>query len=238
MMIVLAFGSLKAQDAEDVGLVSRFGIAGGFNPVYIFPDLSGLNTEIRKAGLGELNNGLILWGGGGYAYIMFVNNLRIGGIGLSGTSSTTGSVNNFDREVDFNFGLGGVTVEYTLPFVNRVALSVGAVIGVGTQSVEIYQSKDEFTWPGIWGKLNPASGTALQNTSDIIRNTFFTVAPTFNLDIPVSRFMALRVGGGYIFNFNDSWKTNNGINTSSVPASLTSNNFFLQTGIYFGFFAF
>jgi hypothetical protein len=71
-----------------------------------------------------------------------------------------------------------------------------------------------------------------------ISNTFFTVVPTLNLDVPINRFVALRFGGGYIFNFNDTWKVNNDKNISGVYSQLTSNNFFIQTGIYFGFFAF
>ena len=181
---------------------------------------------------------MVLWGGGGYAYIMIVDNLRLGGIGLSGSTSTKGNVGGIDREVDYNLGLGGVTVEYTLPFIKYVAVSVGTILGVGSQSIEIFENWGNYTWDNSF--LLPMYSSLAANTGSYtkITNTFFTVTPTLNVDVPLSRFIALRVGGGYILNFNDKWKVNNGRDISSVPSNLTSNNFFIQTGIYFGFFAF
>jgi hypothetical protein len=238
-LLLISFTHLTAQEGEDVGWVARFGIAGGVNPSYFFPNLDQLNSEIKRMGLSELSSsGMLLFGGGGYAYIMLIDNLRLGGIGFGGATSSKRSINGINKEVDYNFGLGGVTVEYTLPFVKYVALSVGATIGVGSQSIEIYQNKGDYTWNNIWGKTIP-SGTMMHDDINYeITNTFFTIVPTLNLDLPISRFIALRFGGGYIFNFNNDWKVNNDRNISGVPTDLTKNNFFIQSGIYFGFFAF
>ena len=238
--LILAISTIYAQEGDDVGWVARFGIAGGVNPSYLFPNIDDVNAQAKSLGLGDLSkSGLLMWGGSGYAYIMFVSNLRLGGIGLSGSTSTSGNVNGLNREVDYNFGLGGVTVEYTLPFIKNVAVSVGAIIGVGSQSVEVYQNNTDYDWENVFNNIPPGAGSTLSdNEYYIIKNTFFTVVPTVNLDFPVSRFMALRLGGGYIINFNDNWKVNNGRDISGVSESLTRNNFFVQTGIYFGFFAF
>lgn len=228
-----------AQEGEDVGWVARFGLAGGFNPSFVFPNLDPINVEVRKMGLSELSSsGMFLWGGGGYAYIMLIDNLRLGGIGIGGSTNSKGVVNGYNREVDYNFGLGGVTIEYTLPFIKYVAVSVGAIVGAGSQSIEIFQNKNDYTWGSIWGKVTNPGTTMYDDINYKISNTFFTVVPTLNLDVPINRFVALRFGGGYIFNFNDSWKVNNDRNISVVYSELTSNNFFIQTGIYFGFFAF
>lgn len=228
-----------SQEGEDVGWVARFGLAGGFNPSFVFPNLDPVNAEVRKMGLSELSgSGMFLWGGGGYAYIMLIDNLRLGGIGIGGTTSSNRIVNGFNREVNYNFGLGGVTIEYTLPFIKHVALSMGAIVGAGSQSIEIYQNKNDYTWRSIWDKVN-STGTLMHDDVNYeISNTFFTIVPTLNLDVPINRFVALRFGGGYIFNFNESWKVNNDRNISGVFKELTSNNFFIQTGVYFGFFAF
>ena len=64
--VLVSFNCLRAQDGEDVGWVARFGIAGGVNPAYVFPNLDPLNAKIKNLGLSELSNkGLFLWGGGG-----------------------------------------------------------------------------------------------------------------------------------------------------------------------------
>lgn len=238
LLIVLIKPSF-AQEGEDVGWVARFGLAGGFNPSFVFPNLDPLNIEVRKMGLKELSSsGMFLWGGGGYAYIMLIDNLRLGGIGIGGSTNSKGLVNGYNREVDYNFGLGGVTIEYTLPFIKYVAVSVGAIVGAGSQSIEIYQNKNDYTWSNLWSKVTGSGIIVDDDVNYQISNTFFTIVPTVNLDVPINRFVALRFGGGYIFNFNESWKVNNDRNISGVYSELTSNNFFIQTGIYFGFFAF
>ncbi len=240
ILLFISFNFIQAQEeGEDVGWVARFGIAGGITPTWIIPNLDPVNTEIKKAGLEELSNsGMVLWGGGGYAYIMFVDNLRIGGIGLSGTSSTSGKVGSLNREVKYNFGFGGLTVEYTLPFVKYVGVSVGAIIGAGSQSVEVYQNSGSQSWRDIWDKVTSGGIVMTNNVSDEIKNTFYLFTPTLNVDIPINRFVALRVGGGYTLTFGNDWSANNDNSTSGVPDDLDANNFFIQTGIYFGFFAY
>lgn len=240
LFIIISFDFVNAQEGEDVGWVARFGIAGGVNPAYLFPNLDAVNVKAKSLGLNELSNsGLIMWGGSGYAYIMMIENVRLGGIGLSGSASTSGNTKllGWNQEIDYSFGLGGVTVEYTLPFVKFAALSVGSIIGVGTQSIETYENMGSFTWDNSFPQPEYSSIAGVPASYTKIKNTFFTITPTLNLDIPLSRFVALRVGGGYIMNFNNSWKVNNGKDISGVPSDLTRNNFFIQTGIYFGFFA-
>ncbi len=228
-----------AQEGEDVGWVARFGAAGGITPAFVFPNFAPFNSEIKRMGIPELStSGMFLLGGGGYAYIMIVDNLRIGGIGIGGTQSTSGFVDGFNREVRYNFGLGGFTVEYTFPFIKNIAVSLGAIVGAGSLSVEIYQNQNNFSWDNIW---NYASDPKLktQNISTNISNTFVTVTPTLNIDIPLNRFIAFRVGGGYITSFTEDWKVDNNKSFTGIPSDLNNqNSFFIQTGIYVGLFAF
>ncbi|MCL6098732.1 MAG: hypothetical protein M1391_09180 [Bacteroidetes bacterium] len=231
---------LVAQEGDEVGWVGRFGAAGGVAPIFVFPNIDQINTQVEKMGIGKLSSsGTFAIGGSGYIYIMLVDNLRIGGIGFSGSKSSSGSVGGLNKEVKYNYGLGGITVEYSLPFIKSIAVSVGAILGAGSSSVEIYQNSGNFTWNNVWGKVN--SGGVMTNlfkVSDKITNSFFTIAPTLNVDIPISRFVAFRIGGGYITTIGSSWKINNDQTISNVPSDLTSNSFFIQTGIYFGLFAF
>lgn len=240
LLIFLSLGcSIQAQEGEDVGWVARFGIAGGVNPAYLFPNMDDLNLKAKNLGLDELSNsGMVIWGGGGYAYIMVIDNLRLGGVGYSGSVSSSKDFNTINRQLDYSFGLGGVTVEYTLPFINRIAVSIGSIIGVGSQSIEEYENWGNFTWDNSSPQPPYSSIAGAPGGYTKVTNTFFTVVPTLNIDVPISRFMAVRLGGGYIMNFNDKWKANNDRDIAGVPSSLTENNFFIQTGIYFGFFAF
>lgn len=238
IMIFLSSTSLFAQEAEDVGWVARFGAALGLTPTYVFPNFDPINAQIKDMKIDQLSNsGMFVIGGGGYAYIMLVDNLRIGGMGVTGTKSTRGTVSGLNKEVKYNCSFGGVSFEYTLPFINKIALSVGTVVGMGTTSVEIFQSSGTFNWVDTWRKVN--EGIVLTNqVSDKITNSFYSITPTLNIDIPLSRFAAVRIGGGYVASFGNDWKINNEKTINNTPSDLTSNSFFIQTGIFFGLIAF
>ncbi len=238
VLILISFHSSFAQEGEDVGWVARFGAAGGFSPTLVFPNVDAVNLQIKNMGLENLSGkGMIVYGGGGYAYIMLIDNLRIGGMGLSGTQSSKGTINGFNKEVKYNYGLGGFTAEYTLPFIKNIAVSVGAIIGGGSSSIEIFQNQNNFTWSGIWNDVSDKSKTT-QNIYRKITNTFFTITPTLNVDIPLSRFIAFRIGGGYITSLANGWKVDNEQDIGNIPSDLSSSSFFIQTGIYFGLIAF
>lgn len=239
VLVLLSSKSLYAQEAEDVGWVARFGAAGGFTPTYFSPNINPVNALIKNLGIEQsLGSGVITFGGGGYAYIMLVDNLRIGGLGLSGSTSAKGTSGGFDKEVIYNYGLGGLTVEYTLPFINKIAVSVGTIIGGGSASIEIYKNRDDFDWNIIGLKSFDNFPPNDENLSRKYTNVFFTITPTLNVDIPLDRFIAFRVGGGYIFSFNNEWNVDNDKTLRNVPSDMKSNSFFIQTGIFFGLIAF
>ncbi len=238
LTLLLFTGRAAMAQDEEVGLLSKFGFGGGFNAIWLMPDLGDLNKMMPAAGIDNFSNsGFMGYGGSGYVYLMVIDNLRIGGIGFSGTTARTGFKDGFNKEADYSLGLGGVTLEYTLPFVESIGVSVGGIIGVGSSSITIYQNKEAFNWGDIWNEASdPAKNT--QNISRKLTNTFFTVAPTLNVDIPISRFASFRVGGGYIFSFGENWKGDNSIQVNGVPSSLKGNSFFIQTGIFIGFISY
>ncbi|MCK9280253.1 MAG: hypothetical protein M0P71_06515 [Melioribacteraceae bacterium] len=229
---------INAQEYDQVGLVSRFGISAGVFPVWVFPDLGPINNEISKMGLNNLSSSVFTLGGGGYAYIMLIDNLRLGGLGFGGSTSEKKIVNGFHKEVEYSYGIGGLTVEYTLPInISRFAISVGAIIGAGSAEIDIYQNKSNLPWDVVWNDVQQ-QGKTTDNINRKLKNSFFTFAPTLNVDIAITRFMAIRLGGGYIYTLNRDWKVDNDIDLKGVPSGLNSDTFFIQTGLLFGFFTF
>ncbi|MDP3580540.1 MAG: hypothetical protein Q8S39_01315 [Ignavibacteria bacterium] len=246
LLLILMIGTKSfAQEGEDVGWVARFGAAAGLAPAFVFPNVDPINVELAKIGVPQLSSkGMFVYGGGGYAYIMIVDNFRLGGIGLSGSQSTSGKVGedillpNISFEAKHSFSFGGLTVEYTLPFINKVAVSVGAVIGLGTQSVDLYENYGNYDWTELFPQPVYSSKLSHPGTHSEIKNNFISITPTLNLDVPLNRFIALRVGGGYVLPISESWSMNNDQTINKIPSSLNAKSFFIQTGIYFGFFAF
>jgi hypothetical protein len=242
LFLLLLFGKNYAQEGEDVGWVARFGAAIGIAPAYVFPDVTPLNQRLSIINVPSLSKGIFVYGASGYAYIMIVDNLRFGGIGMSGSQASSGKLSGLyqggDFELKHTYSFGGLSVEYTLPFINKIAVSIGGIIGLGTQTVETFLNYSKYDWNSIWP---PSINDLLSYRPAVkseLKNNFISFTPTLNVDIPLNRFIAVRVGGGYVLPISESWELNNGQDISGIPNNLKANSFFIQTGIYFGFFAF
>jgi hypothetical protein len=215
-----------------------FGGGIGYVPAWYIPNVSPINTELNKIGMPELSSsGFYSSGIAGFLYLGFVKDLRIGGMGFGGSLSTSQTVDNVNREVVYSLSGGGVTIEYTLPFIKNVGVSVGAVIGAGSLELDLYRNSGNFSWGGMWEELNEPNQT-LDNYYGKIRNHYWMFTPTVNVDYPVYRFVVLRLGVGYQLAFANEWTADNDQSVSNIPSDLNSNSFFIQSGIFIGFFSF
>lgn len=233
----LLFASVMfSQSESQIGWIAKFGAAGGFSPMIMFPNYDDLNVEITKLGMSELEGPIIAWGGGGYAYVMIIDNLRLGGIGFSGSKSSSRNFNNLNNEVNYSLGGGAATIEYTMPFVKNMALSSGLMIGGGSLDIHVYQNAGEIGWNQVWDEI--ISGSDSDNKEFSMQHSFFFLTPTLNLDFPITRFLAIRGGVGYQFTFGSDWEIANGKELKNVSSGLNGDGFIIQTGILIGLFAF
>lgn len=215
-----------------------FGGGIGYVPAWYIPNISPINNQLNDIGMPELStSGFYSSGIAGFLYIGFVKNLRIGGMGFGGSLSSSQIVNNVNREVVYNLSGGGVTIEYTLPFVKNVGVSVGAVIGAGSLELDLYRNAGNFSWGGMWEELNDPTVSS-ESYYGKLRNHYWMFSPTINLDYPIYRFVVLRLGLGYQLAFADEWTADNDQPVSGIPSDLNSNSFFIQSGIFVGFFSF
>ena len=124
--------------------MSKFGIAGGINATWMFPNYDEINKQLPAFGIDdELSGGLLTWGGGGYVYLLIVDDLRVGGMGFGGSQSVSSNSNGYHNEVKYGMSGGAFTVEYTLPFVKRIGISVEGMIGGGKLTVDIFKNNDD-----------------------------------------------------------------------------------------------
>lgn len=236
LFIFAAGGMTKAQETNYFD--SPFGGGVGYNPGWLVPSIDGLNSKLTSMGIPELGkNGLFTTGGSGYIYIGFVRNLRIGGMWSGGSTSENTFNGGFHKEGIYTISTGAFSVEYTLPIVKDVGISIGALIGGGSQKLEVYQSRFPAVWDDLWKEYSQANGST-QDISRTFTNSFFLLSPTLNVDIPLYRFLSFRAGVGYLMKFGTGWKVDNEREVMNTPTDLTKNSFYIQTGIYIGFFSF
>jgi hypothetical protein len=231
---------------------SPFGGGGGFTPGWTFTKVNSLNSKLSYVGMPLVTDkGIFTTGGSGFIYVGFVPGLRVGGMGYGGSTSVKstlqagsfyltafrGGENNtgvgYNTETDYSIGGGGFTVEYTLPFIKSIGVSPGLIIGGGNITIDLYANKGGYFWNGIGN-----STEELQNFHKTLKNNFWLIAPTINVDIPFYRFFCFRIGAGYNFTLGEEWKVDNNQSISGVPSDFNGRNFFIQTGIFMGFFSF
>jgi hypothetical protein len=232
LTIVISLTAVTFPQQQKKYFDAPFGGGVGYVPAWYIPNLDPVNMELKSIGMPELTtSGFYSSGGAGFIYIGFIKFLRIGGMGYGGAS--TSSQNN--REVVYNLGGGGITIEYTLPFVKDIALSVGAIIGAGTLKIQMYRNSGSFTWQGTWEEFASDVSSSFSRT---LENSYWMFTPTVNLDFPLNRFILLRLGAGYQLAFNDEWIGDNEQELKNVPSDLNANTFFIQSGLFIGFFSF
>jgi hypothetical protein len=216
---------------------SPFGAGGGYFGGVVMNDLSKLNSSLMGFGTQDLSQTSYLSGGGGFAYVMFIKYLRVGGVGLSSGTTSKATVNGFDKEARYSNAFGGLTIEYSLPFIRNWALSIGGIIGVGGQDLELYKQKGSVDWTGDLGDFKNDNAT-ISSFGRKYSNTYMLLAPTINADILLHPMVSLRIGAGYSFTlFGDTWKAGNGATVNNFPANdVKGNAFFFQVGILAGVF--
>ena len=229
--------SISAYSQTTKYFDAPFGGGGGFVGGWYIPNVDPLNLKLKEIGIPELStSGMFTTGGAGLIYIGFVKNLRVGGMGFGGSVSSTSTIGTDNLEAIYSIGGGGLTVEYTLPFIKNIGVSVGAILGAGSILVELYRNDGNFNWDNIFNVIN--TNSSISNVSRKIENSYWTLTPTLNAEFPVYRFIALRLGVGYQLTFGGDWEVENGQSISSVPSDLKGDGFFIQAGIFAGFFSF
>ena len=228
--------SVFAQSESQIGWIAKFGGAVGISPTILFPNFDGINPKLNELGMSDFNGPLVGWGGGGYAYVMIIDNLRLGGYGFNGEQTETSELDLYNNEVKYSIGGGAITVEYTFPFVKNMALSAGFILGSGSLDIDIFQSNGELEWNSIWDVAKNQTPSEYKEYS--MKNSFYFLSPTINLDFPITRFLALRGGLGYQFTFGDNWEVGNEVKLNNVPSAINADGFFIQTGLFIGLFAF
>jgi len=235
--VLSLFFSYKISAQEKTYFDSPFGLGGGFIAAWTFPNIQPVNDQLKIFGTPELaKSGYFSSGGAGFIYIGFVPGLRVGGIGFGGSTNESHLSSGYRRQAKFTSTFGGVTIEYTLPFIRRAGVSLGLILGGGNSTFEFYRFKDSYSWNGMWNELSNSDSTT--NFGRKLSNDYFVVAPTVTLDVPIYRLAAVRLGATYAIHVGGNWKLENEQEVYNVPATTAKSQLYINAGIFFGFFSY
>lgn len=244
--LLLAVPELPAQDdmippiPPKRSRSAKVGLFGGFTPGWLFADMKPINAELRQAGGAALREGGIpMYGGGGAAYIMFVPNLRVGGLGMSGSiGSTSLDPAGVRRDADVTVGFGGVTIEYVIPVVDRLDFAVGTMLGTGGIDITLNQDAGGAkTWGNEWGAFgsgNYQNGGQITSVRRSLESSFFVWVPSVSVEYAVTGWFGVRLGGSYVGMSAPSWSLDGEHDLLGVPSSISGKGFMLNAGLFVG----
>lgn len=218
---------------------AKLGGAGGFTTSLLFFDVGPINEILRKANAAELKSGrLLLMGGQGYGYIMFIENFRVGGMGMTGTLETKlPSGTTTSRDVELTIGYGGVTLDYVVQLVSRLDLALGVLLGGGGLDFKITRDYGRNKhWDSLWTEYG--TNDPVSEYSRKISGSFFIYKPSINLEYTVLRWFGIRVGVSYLGMTAGKWELDDKYDIFNVPSSIHSKGWMFNGGVFLGTFVF
>lgn len=186
-----------AEEEENPFVNMDFKGGGSFGLGYMKLNMGGFKEEIARAGYPELEDGMLVYGGG--SLIGFRDGLRCGGFGYGGEVVVEGANGGLSQ---LNFAAGGADLEYGFVLQDKLDIGIGMIFGGGTYELTLRKN-------------------TLQNINEPnqihLTNTFFIVGPKVTLQYQVVEWCTIQGIINYIYSIgNDQWKDVN-YRTDAVP---------------------
>jgi hypothetical protein len=221
---------------------ARIGAMGGFTPAWLSLNVDPINSFLVGAGGAPFKkDGVFLLGGAGSAYIMFLPNLRVGGIGMGGSIKST-SLDGFGvrRDAELNVSFGGVTFEYVIPVIERLDVSVGTMLGGGGVGITLRaDAGGNKTWGQEWGNFgsgNYQHGGTIANITRKLDGRFFVWVPSVNAEYALLGWLGVRLGVSYVGMSAPSWQLDGNYDLLGVPSDINGKGFMINAGLFVGTF--
>jgi hypothetical protein len=243
LLLGVLVGSALAQDElipPKRSSAAKVGALGGYTTGWLFLDAGPINSFLTGGGAAELSTGgVFLQGGSGAAYIMVVKNLRVGGIGMSGHSSSSvlDPATGITRSAKLTAGFGGVSIEYVVPIVPRFDLVGGIMLGTGGIDLELRKETGAaVSWTGEQNTLKDNTLTTTGSTLRTLQSKFFVYVPSINFEYAFLGWVGIRVGASYVGMSSPSWKLNDNYSLSNVPSEVSGKGVMLNAALLIGTF--
>ncbi|HOP49799.1 MAG TPA: hypothetical protein PK887_04160 [Ignavibacteriales bacterium] len=217
-------------------VANRLTFGGGINFNFVNVNIDPINDALFNKFISKkLKSNMFGIGGEGFASLMIVPNLRIGGFGYSASQEDNRviDINNqkYSQNVAVEYSNGGISIDYLLPFIRSFGLIIGTNLAYGEYKVSINQNKSYFLWNDIGNN---------QEDNNIINRQilckFYTLSPNIKIEIPLNNFIMFRTAFEYNFSFKNEYKQDDNRTLYNVPDKFNGDSYNIVAGIYFGLF--
>lgn len=218
-------------------IFNKFSIAIG--PVFglNYPSVTDLNSEMKKIGIPEFpTGGFFSTGIGGFIDIPVIKGLRIGGTGYGYSyDRSVPTINSTTKIVQYSYSGGGITIEYAKKISDSFDYTLGAVLGLGSLSLNISQfSNDLRNWNII--QISPDSVSSSKYTTSKFKTKVYSLTPQAGIGFQAASFLYFKLNGGYMLSAQSTWKLEDELEVSNVPSGIKADGFMFNFGVYVGLF--
>ncbi len=192
LLVVLPFVGMADGESTEEGRIS-FGGGGPMVGLFL-PDLGEVNGFLIDSGFSPLDETLIVAGGGGRGGA--IGDLVVGGMGWGGWVES----NREELVASLSIGFGGFDIGYAVGGKSRSVLTIGAVLGGGGASLELFGNGAES------GPEWAPAGIIIEPTKLEYSTAFAAVQPYVDMQVQLLDWLGLGVRIGYLLApFEISW---------------------------------
>ncbi len=228
---------------EDKGAPSFFSVGGGILGAYFTPNLTVFNANVAQPFV-EKNYRQEVWmiGGQGFITLPWVKNLRIGGMGYSGTSVDCGCTNttvgadstSVNRYLTYQIGYAALTIDYVLPLrTGRFHIVPGIALGYG--AVNIYARQDV---NGVDFDIAQEFNGSSPYTTHTYSSNFFLYMPQLQFEYSPVGYLMFRLTAAYQGTSMGTWTKDQGITLGSSTGltGINGSGLVVSLGAFLGLF--
>ncbi|MDP4219228.1 MAG: hypothetical protein Q8916_06420 [Bacteroidota bacterium] len=203
------------------------------------PSLTDLNSSIAMPFIHQnLKEQAFMIGGQVFMPFPFVKNLRIGGIGMSGTSSVCCVPDSVQgqpvmRSLTYHFGYGALTFDYAIFNSNKVHVLLGSEFGLGSVELTAQQALNRQKFD-----ITSEFSTTTFNITHTYHAPMFVIKPEAEFEYAPVRWLMLRLTAGYQISAMGTWVADDDVSLGDVGAlaKVNANGPVVQFGVFLGFF--
>jgi len=212
---------------------NRFSLGIGYTYGFGFAKQDNINSLIKSSGFDNTEMlGKSINGHGWSVVVSVLRNMRIGFDASYGNSEKEITMGKIKKEVLFSESTSNLTIEYLLPFIRSMGISLGAGLGKGNTELGIYRNNNV-----VWGNLFEKSEDSLY-LSRTLKSNYIPATVFMNIDYPFYRFLCLRLSGGYRFALGEKLTIDNNEKVLGYSNQINNNVYFIKLGILVGMFNF
>ena len=144
------------------------------------------------------------------------------------------------RDAELSVGFGGVTLEYVVPVVERLDVSVGTMLGAGGIDIVLRQDAGGAkTWGDEWRQFetgNYSTASQVNHIKQTLSGAFFVWVPSINIEYALLGWVGVRLGASYVGMSAPSWTIDDNYELLGVPSKVNGQGFMINAGLFVGTF--